>query len=58
MQRPLATVVIGGIVSSNIQTLSVPPLIYHLVHRKDEQAAFSHQPAELPEPLFRKTSKP
>ena len=34
VQRPLATVVIGGIVSSTILTLFVLPALYRLVHRK------------------------
>lgn len=35
VQRPLATVVIGGILSSTILTLLVLPLLYRLVHRHD-----------------------
>ena len=35
VQRPLATVVIGGILSSTALTLLVLPLLYRLVHRKD-----------------------
>ncbi|KAG1077233.1 hypothetical protein G6F57_020009 [Rhizopus arrhizus] len=35
VQRPLATVVIGGIVSSTFLTLLVLPALYRLVHRKD-----------------------
>lgn len=34
VQRPLATVVIGGIVSSTLLTLVVLPILYALVHRK------------------------
>jgi cobalt-zinc-cadmium resistance protein CzcA len=34
VQRPLATVVIGGIISSTILTLLVLPALYRLVHRK------------------------
>ncbi len=34
VQRPLATVVIGGIVSSTILTLFVLPVLYHWVHRR------------------------
>lgn len=33
VQRPLATVVIGGILSSTILTLLVLPMLYLLVHR-------------------------
>lgn len=37
VQRPLATVVIGGIISSTILTLLVLPALYRLVHRDAEQ---------------------
>jgi cobalt-zinc-cadmium resistance protein CzcA len=37
VQRPLATVVIGGIISSTILTLLVLPAFYALVHRKKEE---------------------
>ena len=33
VQRPLATVVIGGIISSTLLTLFVLPVLYHWVHR-------------------------
>lgn len=36
VQRPLATVVIGGILSSTILTLLVLPLLYEIAHRRDE----------------------
>ncbi len=36
VQRPLATVVIGGILSSTVLTLLVLPVLYRLLHRKDE----------------------
>jgi cobalt-zinc-cadmium resistance protein CzcA len=36
VQRPLATVVIGGIISSTILTLLVLPALYALVHRREE----------------------
>ena len=35
VQRPLATVVIGGIVSSTLLTLLVLPVLYYLLHRRD-----------------------
>lgn len=35
VQRPLATVVIGGILSSTVLTLLVLPLLYRLAHRRD-----------------------
>lgn len=37
VQRPLATVVIGGILSSTILTLLVLPALYRLVHGKEER---------------------
>ncbi|KVS00242.1 CusA/CzcA family heavy metal efflux RND transporter [Burkholderia vietnamiensis] len=37
VQRPLATVVIGGILSSTMLTLLVLPILYRLAHRPDEQ---------------------
>jgi len=37
VQRPLATVVIGGILSSTALTLLVLPILYRLVHRKEEE---------------------
>lgn len=36
VQRPLATVVIGGIISSTLLTLVVLPALYQLVHARDE----------------------
>lgn len=38
VQRPLATVVIGGILSSTALTLLILPALYHWAHRKDEEA--------------------
>lgn len=38
VQRPLATVVIGGIISSTILTLLILPALYALVHRREEEA--------------------
>jgi cobalt-zinc-cadmium resistance protein CzcA len=45
VQRPLATVVIGGIVSSTILTLVVLPALYRLIHGRDA-AAPSHRRIE------------
>ena len=39
VQRPLATVVIGGILSSTLLTLLVLPVLYRLFHREDEVGA-------------------
>jgi cobalt-zinc-cadmium resistance protein CzcA len=38
VQRPLATVVIGGVLSSTLLTLLVLPVIYRLAHREREPA--------------------
>ncbi len=47
VQRPLATVVIGGILSSTALTLLVLPVLYRLAHRRDaaRAAAAVSQPA-------------
>jgi len=37
VQRPLATVVIGGILSSTALTLLVLPVLYRLFHRRDDE---------------------
>ena len=37
VQRPLATVVIGGIISSTILTLIVLPALYRLIHGREER---------------------
>jgi len=36
VQRPLATVVVGGIISSTLLTLLVLPVLYELVHRRKD----------------------
>jgi cobalt-zinc-cadmium resistance protein CzcA len=41
VQRPLATVVIGGILSSTMLTLLVLPVLYRLAHRRDEEVDVS-----------------
>ena len=38
VQRPLATVVIGGIISATILTLLVLPALYQLVHGKEDKS--------------------
>ena len=53
VQRPLATVVIGGILSSTALTLLVLPGLYRLFHRKEDgdNAAYSTSPiAPVAEP--------
>ncbi len=42
VQRPLASVVIGGIISSTILTLLVLPALYLLVHRRKEEPDDDH----------------
>ncbi|MCM4168209.1 Multidrug resistance protein MdtC [Arenibacter antarcticus] len=37
VQRPLATVVIGGLISATILTLVVLPILYSLYHKKDKK---------------------
>ncbi|MDR6576430.1 MULTISPECIES: CusA/CzcA family heavy metal efflux RND transporter [Pseudomonas] len=39
VQRPLATVVIGGIISSTLLTLLVLPALYQWAHRREEEVA-------------------
>lgn len=39
VQRPLATVVIGGILSSTLLTLLVLPVLYRWLHRRDNAAS-------------------
>ena len=47
VQRPLATVVIGGILSSTALTLLVLPALYRIFHREKEERS----PAATPAPL-------
>ena len=46
VQRPLATVVIGGILSSTALTLLVLPILYRLTHRKEEEMEITDQQAK------------
>ena len=48
VQRPLATVVIGGILSSTALTLLVLPILYRLAHRKEEEEASAIDSNALP----------
>ncbi|ESQ93328.1 cation transporter [Asticcacaulis sp. AC460] len=48
VQRPLATVVIGGIVSSTLLTLLVLPALYRLVHGRRSKARAEKLPREAP----------
>ena len=45
VQRPLASVVIGGIISSTILTLIVLPALYRLIHKREEQIANTNKEA-------------
>ena len=53
VQRPLATVVIGGILSSTLLTLLVLPVLYRLAHRREERYEDAGDPRAQPivEPL-------
>ncbi|SCW50352.1 AcrB/AcrD/AcrF family protein [Sphingobium faniae] len=42
VQRPLATVVIGGILSSTLLTLLVLPALYRLVHGREARPEDEH----------------
>ena len=44
VQRPLATVVIGGILSSTILTLLVLPALYSLMHRRERASDKPRRP--------------
>ncbi|MBL8438526.1 MAG: CusA/CzcA family heavy metal efflux RND transporter, partial [Zoogloeaceae bacterium] len=48
VQRPLATVVIGGILSSTALTLLVLPVLYRLAHRRDEEVGPETEARVLP----------
>ena len=52
VQRPLATVVIGGIVSSTLLTLFVLPVLYRLFHGRRQKNDAGNQPGD-PVPLSR-----
>ncbi|MBI3737020.1 CusA/CzcA family heavy metal efflux RND transporter, partial [Candidatus Sumerlaeota bacterium] len=47
VQKPLATVVIGGIISSTFLTLVVLPALYRICHRKDEPILDGADPEHL-----------
>jgi cobalt-zinc-cadmium resistance protein CzcA len=49
VQRPLATVVIGGIVSATLLTLLILPALYRIVHAKDIRLAKRTTP---PQPIL------
>jgi cobalt-zinc-cadmium resistance protein CzcA len=64
VQRPLATVVIGGILSSTALTLLVLPVLYRLAYRREalqEAAAQGHAigaPATMPVPVGQAGAQP
>jgi heavy metal efflux system protein len=45
VQRPLASVVIGGIISSTILTLIVLPALYRLIHGREEHSVTNNEEA-------------
>jgi heavy metal efflux system protein len=49
VQRPLATVVIGGLVTSTLLTIVVLPALYRLFTAREEDAPDAQQAWELPE---------
>ena len=49
MQKPLATVVIGGIISSTLLTLVVLPALYRMWHGGAPEPGRSGAPARFPE---------
>jgi cobalt-zinc-cadmium resistance protein CzcA len=51
VQRPLATVVIGGILSNTALTLLVLPGLYRIFHRKDNGSESESPEAMSPNPL-------
>jgi cobalt-zinc-cadmium resistance protein CzcA len=48
VQRPLATVVIGGIISSTLLTLIVVPVLYQMFMRERQPQRQSQKPASAP----------
>ena len=48
VQKPLATVVIGGIISSTLLTLLVLPALYRMFHRPDEEPIAHPTDGEAP----------
>jgi cobalt-zinc-cadmium resistance protein CzcA len=48
VQRPLATVVIGGIISATLLSLLVLPALYRLAHRRDSAPAQTPEAASTP----------
>jgi len=48
VQRPLATVVIGGLMTSTLLTLLVLPAVYLWVERRQEQSPVSSRAAKIP----------
>jgi len=48
VQRPLATVVIGGLISATLLTLVVLPVLYSLFHREAEGASSASGAAGVP----------
>ena len=47
VQRPLATVVIGGLVSATFLTLLVLPALYRVWHRREEDILHREDPEHL-----------
>ena len=47
VQRPLATVVIGGIISSTLLTLFLIPALYRILHKEKESILTEVEAMEL-----------
>ncbi|WP_156456584.1 efflux RND transporter permease subunit, partial [Blastomonas sp. CCH2-A2] len=48
VQRPLATVVIGGIISSTVLTLLVLPALYRMIRAKEARQGVPNPASESP----------
>ncbi|MCJ0765064.1 efflux RND transporter permease subunit [Variovorax terrae] len=57
VQRPLATVVVGGLVTATLLTLVLLPALYHLIETRAEAAARRRAPSEA-EALAADTKEP
>ena len=59
VQKPLATVVIGGIISSTLLTLLVLPAVYRIWHRREKHPSPPLPPREAhPEPMAAGNGEP
>jgi cobalt-zinc-cadmium resistance protein CzcA len=60
VQRPLATVVIGGLITATLLTLLVLPTVYNWIEKddhipgRDDEPDWNHEPAREPAHAYRK----